>query len=118
MPDKDPTTWTLATWILACGMAFGSGVVNWWARVRQGKTQLFNFFELIGEMFTSGMVGLGVFMGLAAVDQPAGLCAAAAGISGHMATRLLFAIERAIERKINDFAGVKNDFEPSTGDDK
>ena len=117
MPDKDPTAWTLATWILACSMAFGSGAVNWWARVKQGKARMFNFFELIGEMFTSGMVGLGVFMTLAAFDQPAGLCAAAAGISGHMATRLLFAIERAIERRINDFAGVKNDPEPNGADE-
>jgi len=78
---------------------------------------MFNFFELIGEMFTSGMVGLGVFMTLAAFDQPAGLCAAAAGISGHMATRLLFAIERAIERRINNFAGVKNDPEPNGADE-
>jgi hypothetical protein len=29
-----------------------------------------------------------------------GICAAAAGIGGHMATRLLFAIERAVERRL------------------
>lgn len=116
MPDKDPTAWSIATWILACSMAFGSGAINWWARVKQGKAKVFGFFELVGEMFTSGMVGLGVFMTLAAFDQPAGLCAAAAGISGHMATRLLFAIERAVERRINDFAGVKNDPEPNGAD--
>lgn len=108
MLDKDPTSWTAATWALASAMAFGSGAINWWARVKTGKARMFNFFELLGEMFTSGMVGLGVFMSLAAWEQPAGLCAAAAGISGHMATRLLFAIERAIEHKINDIAGVKN----------
>lgn len=32
MPEKDPTTWTAATWLLALGMAFGGGAVNWYAQ--------------------------------------------------------------------------------------
>ena len=97
MPEKDPTTWTAATWLLALGMAFGGGIVNWYAKVRRGHTRAFNIIELIGEIFTSGFVGLGVFMLLAAFEQPVGVCAAA-GVGGHMATRLLFAIERARRR--------------------
>ena len=27
MPEKDPTTWAAATWLLALGMAFGGGAV-------------------------------------------------------------------------------------------
>lgn len=100
MPEKDPTTWGLATWLLALGMAFGGGAVNWYAKVRRGHTRAFNIIELIGEIFTSGFVGLGVFMLLAAMEQPAGICAAAAGVGGHMATRLLFAIERAVEARL------------------
>ena len=38
MPEKDPTTWTAATWLLALGMAFGGGVVNWYAKVKRGHT--------------------------------------------------------------------------------
>lgn len=101
MPEKDPTTWGVATWMLALGMAFGGGAVNWYAKVKQGHARAFNIIELIGEIFTSGFVGLGVFMLMAAVDQPAGICAAAAGVGGHMATRLLFAIERAIEGRLD-----------------
>lgn len=104
MPEKDPTTWGLATWLLALGMAFGGGAVNWYAKVRRGHTRAFNIIELIGEIFTSGFVGLGVFMLLAAMEQPAGICAAAAGVGGHMATRLLFAIERAVEAKLDAVA--------------
>ena len=109
MPEKDPTTWTAATWLLALGMAFGGGMVNWYARVRRGHTRAFNIVELVGEIFTSGFVGLGVFMLLAAIDQPVGICASAAGVGGHMATRLLFAIERAIESRLDRFgkAGAK-----------
>lgn len=46
-------------------------------------------------------VGLAVFMGLAGIDQPTGVCAASAGVAGHMATRLLFAVERAVEARLD-----------------
>lgn len=101
MPEKDPTTWGLATWLLALGMAFGGGLVNWYAKVKRGHTRAFNVIELIGEIFTSGFVGVAMFMLLEALGQPIGLCAAAAGIGGHMATRLLFAIERTIEARLD-----------------
>lgn len=103
MPDKDPANWTLFTWALALAMPFGGGLVNWYARIKAGHTKVFNIAELLGEVFTSGFVGLAMFMALSSFDQPAGLCAAAAGISGHMATRLLFAIERAVERRLEEF---------------
>lgn len=102
MPIKDPTTWSLATWALACGMAAAGGFVNWYTRLRKGHTRAFNIVELIGEIFTSGFVGIGAFMLLASFDQPIGICAAAAGVSGHMATRLLFLVEQLIEKKIKD----------------
>jgi hypothetical protein len=85
-------------------MAIGGGLINWYAKVKQGRARIFNIVELVGEIFTSGFVGLGVFMLLAAIDQPLGLCAAASGVGGHMATRLLFALERAVERKLDEYA--------------
>ena len=103
MPDKDPANWAAATWILALSMAIGGGLINWYARIKRGHSRAFNFIELVGEIFTSGLVGLGIFMLLSSWDQPAGACAAAAGVSGHMATRLLFAVERAIERQLDSF---------------
>lgn len=104
MPEKDPTTWSAATWLLALGMAFGGGLVNWYAKVKRGHTRAFNIIELVGEIFTSGFVGLGFFMLMAAMDQPVGICAAASGVGGHMATRLLFAIERAIESRLDSLS--------------
>lgn len=100
MPDKDPANWNLITWVLALAMPFGGGLINWYARVKAGHAKVFSVAEMIGEVFTSGFVGLTVFMALSSWDQPTGLCAAAAGISGHMATRLLFALERAVERRL------------------
>lgn len=104
MPEKDPTTWHLATWLLALAMAMGGGVVNWYAKVKNAHTRSFNLLELIGEMVTSGFVGIGVFMALDGFGQPASLCAAGAGVGGHMAARLLFIVERIIEQKLKKVA--------------
>ena len=103
MLEKDPTTWSIGTWLLALGMAFGGGIVNWYARIKQGHTRAFNIVELLGEIFTSGFVGIGTFMLLAGLGQPVGVCAAAAGVGGHMATRLLFAVERAMEQRLRTY---------------
>jgi len=100
MIEKDPTTWGQATWVLALGFAFAGGIVNFYARVKQGHTRTFNLIELIGEIFTSGFVGLLVFTTMVSYDFPVGLCAAASGIGGHMATRLLFAVEKMLEGKL------------------
>ena len=104
MPEKDPQNWNVATWALAVSMACGGGVVNWWARVKAGLSRPTSLVELAGEIFTSGFVGIGTFMGLASFDQPTGFCAACAGVSGHMATRLLFSVERMLEARINRMA--------------
>jgi len=105
VPDKDPSAWTVATWLLALGMGFSGGVVHWWARMKSRKPRVFSLMELVGEVFTSGFVGVCVFMALNEWDQPAGLCAAASGISGHMGARLLFVLERAAESKLKPYLG-------------
>jgi len=106
MPTKDPTNWGLSIWLLAVGMSCAGGLVNWYARVKQGHTRAFNIVELIGEIFTSAFVGLGVFMVCQSLDQPIGLCAALAGVGGHMATRLLFSLEKLIESRFKALAKV------------
>lgn len=103
MLERDPTNWSYTTWLLALGMASSGGLINWYSRMRQAKTRKFSLIELIGEIFTSGFVGIGAFMLLDALNQSPGICAAAAGVSGHMATRLLFAVEKTIESHIDRF---------------
>lgn len=105
VPDKDPSAWTIATWLLALGMGFSGGVVHWWARMKSRRPRVFSLMELVGEVFTSGFVGVCVFMALNEWDQPAGLCAAASGISGHMGARLLLVLERAAESKLKPYLG-------------
>lgn len=105
MPDKDPTAWTWATWLLAIGMGFSGGAVNLWAKLKSRHPKAFSIFEVIGELFTSGFVGAGAFMVLYSWGAPEGISAGAAGIAGHMSTRLLFALERAAEKRLKTILG-------------
>ena len=103
MPEKDPTTWNAATWTLAGGMSFAGGYLNWWAKVRAGHARAVNIVELVGEMVVSGVVGLLAFMAADGLDQPASICAVAAGIGGHMGTRLLFLAEQWATKRLEGF---------------
>lgn len=100
MPAKDPTNWTYATWLLAISAAFGGGFINWYGKVRAGHTRAVNVVELIGEMVVSGLVGLGAYMAGDGFGLPPSSCAVAAGIGGHMGTRLLFLAEQWATKKI------------------
>ena len=108
---EDPTTWTAGTWGLASVAAIGGGLVNWYAKVKQGHTRVFNLVELIGEIFVAGFVGISVFMGLAGIGQSEGVCAFAAGLGGHMGTRLLFILEHVAEQKLKAALKGKPDVE-------
>jgi len=98
MQDSDLTTWPAITWIIAIVMSLSGGLINWISH-HSGKTP-FKIFELLGELFTSGFVGVGLFMLLDSLHQPLGICAASAGVGGHMATRFLFLVERIIDNRL------------------
>ena len=98
MQESDPTTWPAITWIIALVMSLSGGLINWISH-KAGQTP-FKIFELLGELFTSGFVGIGIFMLLDSLHQPLGICAASAGIGGHMATRFLFLVERIVEARL------------------
>jgi hypothetical protein len=97
---RNPSSWGHSTWLLAVVMSMAGGIVNWYANVRKGYSRVCNIAELVGEIFTAAFVGIGVFMLAAALDQPEGICAAFAGIGGHMGSRLLFIAERWLESAI------------------
>jgi hypothetical protein len=106
VPDKDPSAWTIATWLLALGMGFSGGVVHWWARMKSRKPRVFSLMELVGEIFTSGFVGVWGVHGpeCSGTSQPA-CVRQPAGSAGHMGARLLFVLERAAEARLKAYLG-------------
>jgi LydA holin phage, holin superfamily III len=100
--------WDHSTWLLAFCMSVAGGLVNWFSRLKQGKTRPFNIVELFGEIFISAAIGVGTFMVLDAYGFAIGVCAGASGVAGHMGTRLLFAIEKIFESSIPSFFSKKD----------
>lgn len=97
MPEKDPTLWSIATWVLVTVMSLLGGISSWYRRVKAGHTRALNLVELVGEISISGLMG---FVGFVVADwyfDSHGIAAAAAGMSAHFATRLLFSAEGLIE---------------------
>ena len=102
MPYKDPSNWSLVTWLLVTVMSIFGGISSWYKRAKDGHPRAINFVELMGEIATSGLMG---FVGFAVADwyfDNVSLSAAAAGMCAHFATRLLYQAEGLI-----DLAGKK-----------
>ncbi len=100
MIEKDPSTWPVATWLLMLVMSILGGLTSWYRRVKEGHTRAFNIIELLGELTVSGLMG---FVGFVSADWylgSEGMAAAAAGMSAHFATRLLFSAEGLIEELV------------------
>lgn len=90
MPEKDPTNWTLATWALIIGMSIFGGMARVLAKISSGGIHSVSLVGFLADLATSGLVGVATFMIMISFDYPVALCAAAAGMSGHMATRIIF----------------------------
>ena len=97
MPEKDPTLWSIATWLLVSAMCIIGGVSSWYRRVKAGHTRVFNVIEFAGELSISFLMG---FTGFVVADwyfSSHGIAAGIGGMSAHFATRLLFSAEGLIE---------------------
>lgn len=112
MPDKDPTTWSLATWLLILGMSFLGGITRVLGKIKDGGIASVSLIGFIADLATSGLVGVAAYMTMVSFDYPVALCAAASGMSGHLATRIIYlsvgltdkfawAINKKIEATIN-----------------
>jgi len=92
--DKDPTTYSLITYLWVTGLAAWGGLVNFYRKLKSGETRAFNVAELIGEIATSAFAGLITFWLCEASEINRLLTAALVGISGHMAGQAIHQFER------------------------
>ena len=98
--DKNPLNWPVSLWLFAVIMAILGGIVHYLTRAK--SRQRFKPLEFFGELFFCGFVGLNIFFALAAYDQPVSVCAIGAAIGGHSSTRLIFVLEKFLDKKIDE----------------
>lgn len=98
-PAKDPFAYPLKQYGFILGTALLGGLVSWYAKVRKGETQAWNLTQLIGELATSAFAGLLMFWLCELSNAPQLLTASLVGISGHMGTRAITALESFAMRR-------------------
>lgn len=104
MHEKDPSTYSLITYLLVTGLAAWGGLVNFYRKVKSGKTRVFNVTELIGEIVTSAFAGLITFWLCEAAQIHPLVTAALVGISGHMGSRAIYQLERWAQARLENQA--------------
>lgn len=100
MPEKDPTTYSLITYVWVSMLSIWGGIVNWLRKRREGQTRPFNVNELIGEIITSAFAGMLTFWLCEAAGISPLITAALVGISGHMGSRAIYQMESWAETKL------------------
>lgn len=96
---KSPWAYSLATYVWVVGLSSAGGVISWWHKRKEGQVRPYNMAELLGEILTSGFVGLMTFWLCEYAEMPGLLQAPLIAISGHMGTRALFLFEKWAENK-------------------
>lgn len=97
-PSPDDYPWITYLWVVSLSVI--GGVISFIRKIENGDVRPFNFVELIGEMTTSGFVGVLTFWLCEANHVQPLISAAMVGISGHMGSRVLFQLERWAARAL------------------
>lgn len=97
------------TWAWVLALSFLGGYVSFMRKLRAGHARAWNFTEFIGEIVTSGLVGLITANLCMWLVYPKPLTYALVGISSHMGSRALFKLERLFDAKFPVVAKEPND---------
>lgn len=97
MSLKDPQNYSIFTYLWVIGLSVWAGIVSYFRKLRAGLR--FSLMEFIGEVVTSGFVGLLTYWlcEYAGIEQP--LNAVLVGISAHMGSRAIWALENMLMRR-------------------
>lgn len=101
MPEKDPFTYSMLTYLWVIGLSAWAGFANFMRKVRTGQAARWNINELIGELVASSLAGLITFWLCEAGGVKPLIAAACIAISGHMGSRAIFHFERWLERRFS-----------------
>ena len=102
MLDKNPLTdYNYITYAWVIWLAVWGGIVNFWHKLKTGKARAFNVTEFIGEIVTSGFVGVLTFWLCEAGGISPLMTAVFVAISGHMGARAIFLFEKIMENRFS-----------------
>ena len=87
------------TYVGVLAVSGWGGVVSWIQRRRSGEARPFSFVELIGEIATASFCGLIAFWLCQEAQISKYATAAITGVAGHLGSRGLFLLERALLRR-------------------
>lgn len=96
MPEKSPETYGWLTYMWVVGLACLGGLAAFLRRVREGHARAWNITELAGEILISALAGLITFYLCEWSAFSPLFTAALVGISGHMGSRAIFALEKSV----------------------
>ena len=105
--ETGPLAYSLLTYTWVFVLSAWGGMVSFHAKVKKGITRYCNIAELLGELFSSGFVGVLTFWLCEYSHLNQLLTAAFVGISGHMGARVIFLMERKLQSRAEKFLGEK-----------
>jgi hypothetical protein len=106
MMEKDPTSYSLITYIWVIGLSAWGGSAGYVRRLKTRNQAHFSLAELVGEICISGFVGVLTFYFCESARLNPVLAAALVGISGHMGSRALYFGEAIVKRWISRLVGA------------
>jgi LydA holin phage, holin superfamily III len=101
MPEKDPMTYSAITYLWVFVLSMWGGAVSFIGKVKIGQVRAFNIVEFFGELFISAFSGLVTFYLCEASGIDRLYETVFVAISGHMGARIIFTLEKVVERKLN-----------------
>ena len=97
--DKDPLSYSVLTYVWVVLLAAWGGVAGYIRKVNEAGPARFSFAEIIGEIVISAFVGVLTFYLCEASNINQLISAAFVGISGHMGSRAIFALEKLMQKR-------------------
>ncbi len=107
MPEKDPLTYSLLTYVWILLISVWGGLINYYQKIKNGNVARFSIVEFIGELVTSAFAGVMTFYLCEAAGVPSVLTAGLVGIAGHMGSRTIYIFERILQKKLDPYLQQK-----------
>ena len=117
MFDKDPSEYPWYTYLFIITFASLGGFVNLLQRYRLAKERRFSLLEVVGEFATSAFAGLLVYYICTYFKLDENIIAAAAGMAGHMGSRLIHMFEMVLREKAGSYFNLPLDRRSTDADE-